>query len=663
MKKRWLVGILLVLMALSVTAIGGAVAYVYQTVEQLDIKQLSSEPVPPTVIYDKEEQLIAELSIAKSEPIAFDKIPSRLIQAVVATEDRRFYDHVGIDWIGILRAGWVNFRAGQVLEGGSSITQQLVKNAFLSSERTMDRKIQEAFGAVQMERTYSKDQIITLYLNTIYFGEGAWGVQRAAQIYFGKSVDELTLPEVALLAALPKAPNHYSPFKDAKRSLERRNLVLHLMQENGYITAKEHDQASEAPLPETKHEINRDIKHPSFVYQVIRELKQHYKISEDEVWGGGLKIYTTMDRHLQDTIEKLYQNNAHFPKSADGTTAQSGAVVLDVKTGEIQALMAGRGEIPYLGFHRATDLKRQPGSSIKPVVVYGPALEQGYHPDSMLYDKPLDIAGYQPQNWDRSYRGEVTLQEAVNKSWNIPAVWLLHQMGIDQGLNFAKKLGIPFDKDDRVLPVALGGMKHGVSPLHMAQAYAAFANQGLLHEAHTIKAIYDYDDQEIAIWEASPHQVMKKETALLMSHVLQGVLQSGTGARAAIGRPAAGKTGTTQLPPALASSSNGLLDSWFVGYTPQLSAAVWIGYDSTTAQHHLPSDGGRYSALLWKEIMQHAHQGLPAEAFPQPPAWKKPELLPAPPVVKRAPQPKAKKDKRSEKKKEEKGRGKGKRDD
>ncbi|MEW9668972.1 transglycosylase domain-containing protein [Ammoniphilus sp. 3BR4] len=666
MKKRWLTGVLLVLMTLSVATAGAAGAYVYQTVEQLDIQQLSNEPVPPTLIFDKQNQLIAELSMSKNEPITFDQIPATLIQAVVATEDRRFYDHVGIDWIGILRAGWVNFRAGQVVEGGSSLTQQLVKNAFLSSERTMDRKIQEAFAAVQVERTYSKDQIITLYLNTINFGEGAWGVQRAAQIYFGKDAKDLTLAESAMLAAIPKAPSHYSPFKDAKRALERRNLVLHLMVENGYITEKERIEASEVPLPETKHDIKQELKYPSYVYHVIRELKQKYNISEDDVWTGGLKIYTSMDRKLQEATEKIYGNQALFPASPDKIPAQSGAAILDVSNGEIQALMGGRGEIPYLGFNRATDLRRQPGSSIKPVVVYGPALEKGYTPDSLLYDQPLNIAGYQPQNWDRGYRGEVTLQEAVNKSWNIPAVWLLHEMGIDYGMDFAKKLGIPFHQDDRVLPIALGGMKQGVSPLHMAQAYAAFANDGLLHEAHAIRAIRDADDQEIASWTGAPYQVMKKETARLMTHVLQGVLQQGTGTRAVLNRPAAGKTGTTQLAPSLAASRNGLTDSWFVGYTPQLSAAVWVGYDTTDTKHYLPSDGGKYSALIWKEIMQQAHQGLSAEAFPPPPVWKKPT-----PVERNASfksnQGKGKsleKKERKEKEREkEKKRGKEKRDD
>ncbi len=664
MFKRWILVILLLVLT-SGALLAGGVFYIYQTVEKLDIQQLSVQALPPTVLYDEQEQPITELTLAKSEPIEFQDIPQHVIQAVVATEDRRFYDHLGIDWIGILRAGWVNFQAGQVLEGGSSITQQLVKNAFLSSERTMDRKIQEAFGAIQVERTYSKDQIMTLYLNTIYFGEGAWGIQRASQTYFGKDARDLTLAESALLAALPKAPNHYSPFKDRERSLERRNLVLRLMEESGYITAAERTAASQVPLPETKHNLSRSIDHPSFVYHVFRELKQRYDLTEDQVWNGGLKIYTTIDRSLQQSVEKIYANEQFFPVSQGQIPAQSGAAVVDVKTGEIKALMGGRGEIPYLGFNRATDLRRQPGSTMKPLVVYGQALEQGFTPASMLYDQPLNIAGYQPQNWDRRFRGEVTLAEAIHKSWNVPAVWLLHEIGIDKGMNFASKLGIPFEKDDRVLPVALGGMKQGVSPLHMAQAYAAFANGGLWNEAHSIRFISDHDDQEIAAWEPQPHQVMKKDTAHLMTYLLQGVIESGTGARAAINRPTAGKTGTTQLSPALAATTTGLTDAWFVGYTPQLATAVWVGYDTTDKTHHLPTDGGKYSAGLWKAIMEQAHKDMQVAAFPPPPAWKNPVVPAAKPV--QQVQPKKEKEKaqkkQEEKKKKEQERKKRKDDD
>lgn len=658
MRKKFIYLSAIFFALLSISAIGIG-SYAYTVIEKIDIRQFAVEPSPPTVVYDKHNQPIVELTLSKTEPIPFHDIPKQMIQAILAVEDQRFYEHRGIDWIGILRAGWVNFRAGEVVQGGSSITQQLVKNAFLTFDQTLERKIQEAFGAIQVERKYSKDQIVEQYLNTIYFGEGAWGIQRAAIVYFGKEAKELTLAESALLAALPKAPTNYSPLNNPSKALERRNLVLALMEQNGAITKKEHDQAKAELLPTEKHEWKTNIPYPSFVYYVFQEMKERHGISEDEIWNDGLQIYTTLDPKLQQGVEKIFQQPANFPASPDQTPVQGGAAVIQAKTGEIQALMAGRGKIPYLGFNRGVDLRRQPGSTMKPLMVYGPALEAGYNPDSLLYDGPLNIAGYQPQNWDRRYHGRVTVQQAVEKSWNIPAVWLLNEIGIDKGLQFSKSVGIPLEKEDRTLGVALGGMKHGVSPLHMAQAYAAFANRGQWNQAYAVRKVLDQDQQQLVVWENAPAQVMKASSADLMTHILQGVVKQGTGRTAQLDRPVAGKTGTTELPSML-SSKNGLKDAWFVGYTPQLSAAVWVGYDTVDAKHYLPADGGQYSMKIWKQIMSQAHQGLKAEAFPVPPVWKRAVPVQSKPrIIQFIPREKDEKPK----KRKEKGRGKGKRDD
>lgn len=621
MKKRVIYASAIFFTLILISAIGLG-SYIYNVLQKIDIRQFAVQPTPPTVIYDKNNQPITELTLSKTEPIPFQEIPQSLIEAIISVEDQRFYEHIGIDWIGILRAGWANYQAGEVVQGGSSITQQLVKNAFLTFDQTFERKIQEAFGAIQVERKYSKDQILEQYLNTIYFGEGAWGVQRAAMVYFGKAANRLTLAESALLAALPKAPSHYSPFKNANKALNRRNLVLSLMEQNGAITKKELEQAKAEPLPGQKHEWEKNIPYPSFIYYVFQELKERHGISEEEIWNDGLQIYTTLDPKLQQGVEKIFQQAANFPASPDQTPAQGGAAVVHAKTGEIQALMAGRGKIPYLGFHRGVNLRRQPGSTMKPLMVYGPAIASGYTPDSLLYDGPLNIAGYQPQNWDRRYHGKVTLQQAVEKSWNIPAVWLLNEIGIDKGMQFSQAVGIPLEKDDRNLGIALGGMKHGASPLHMAQAYAAFANRGQWNQAFAIRKVLDRDQQQLVVWQQAPKQVMKAASADLMTHVLQGVVKQGTGHIAQLDRPAAGKTGTTELPPML-SGKNGVKDSWFVGYTPQLSAAVWVGYDTVDASHYLPANGGQYSMKIWKQIMIQAHQGIKAEAFPVPPVWKK----------------------------------------
>ncbi len=653
MKRKliYLSAAFITLLLISAIGIG---SYIYSVLNQIDIRQFSVQPTPPTVIYDRNNQPITELTLSKTEPIPFNQIPKPLIQAILSVEDRRFYEHIGIDWIGIVRAGWVNFRAGEVIQGGSSITQQLVKNAFLTPDQTLERKIQEAFGAVQVERKYSKDQILEQYLNTIYFGEGAWGVQRAATVYFGKEADQLTVAESALLAALPKAPSHYSPFKSSSKAVDRRNLVLSLMEQNGFINQKELIQAKAEPLPKQKHEWEKNIPYPSFIYYLFQELKERHGISDDEIWNHGLQIYTTLDPKLQQGVEKIFEQAANFPASPDQTPVQGGAAVIQAKTGEIQALMAGRGKIPYLGFHRGVNLRRQPGSTMKPLMVYGPALEAGYTPDSLLYDGPLNIAGYQPQNWDRGYHGKVTLQQAVQKSWNIPAVWLLNEMGIDKGLDFSKQVGIPLEKEDRNLGVALGGMKHGASPLHMAQAYAAFANHGQWNQAYAVRKVLDQDHQQLVSWQSNPKQVLKASSADLMTYVLQGVIREGTGRTAQLDRPVAGKTGTTELPSML-STKNGVKDAWFVGYTPQLSAAVWLGYDAVDSTHYLPADGGQYSMKIWKQIMNQAHQGLKVEAFPAPPVWKKAALIQSKPKMI---QTELMKNNRKPKKKTGKGKGK-----
>ncbi|WP_158289369.1 transglycosylase domain-containing protein [Paenibacillus flagellatus] len=598
-----------------------AIAGVGLWVRSLDIGKLADPLLAPTQLMDRNGEPVSELSSSKIDPVPLDRIPVALRQAIVAVEDKRFYDHAGVDGFGIVRALFRNAKEGGVSEGGSTITQQLAKNLFLSQERTLSRKLKEAAYALKIEWTYDKDRILETYLNQIYFGEGQWGVQQAALTYFGKDVDKLSLAECAMLAALPKAPTHYSPFRDKEKALERRNLVLDLMAGEGYIGEQERAEAKASPIVVTQR---RDDglrgRYGSYVDQAIEEAIRQYGFTERQLLAGGLRIYTELDPKVQDAVETTYKNDKLFPASAQDRIVQSGAVIVDPYTGGVRGIVGGRGERVFRGFNRATQLKRQPGSTFKPLMVYAPALEKGYRPDSKLYDGPLDINGYRPTDWDRRYRGEVTMREAVIRSWNVPAVWLLNEIGLGTGKAFVAKLGIPLAAGDDNLGLALGGMQEGVSPLQMAQAYGAFPNLGVMMPAHTIVKVTTADGRVLAEHRAAPVQAMEPSAAFAMTGLLLDAVREGTASNGALDRPTAGKTGTTELPETaeFAGVPDGAKDAWFVGYTPELVGAVWIGYDQTDRGHYLSTSGGYNPALVFREMMSLALKDVPVSAFKQP---------------------------------------------
>jgi penicillin-binding protein 2A len=625
-KKFWAFFTLVFVLVL--LACGGLTAL---WISRLDISKLDNPLPVPTYILDRNGNKASQLSSSKLDPVPLTQIPLILRQAVIATEDRRFYDHPGVDIQSILRALIRDLTAGDYAEGGSTITQQLAKNLFLPSDKSLSRKLKEAGYALKIDFTYSKDEILELYLNSIYFGEGIWGVQGAAKQYFGKDVRDLTLEEAALLAGLPKAPTHYSPVKNKDAALERRNLVLSLMKEQGYISEADYEQAKAKPIVLSKN--NEDQlkgKYASYVDYVIEEAVERYGFTEDQLLTGGLNIYTELDPAMQKAAQDVYRDDSLFPESKKDQLMQSGAVVLDQHTGGIRALIGYRGDGVFRGFNHATQLKRQPGSTFKPLVVYGPALEKGYTPSSPLYDGPLDLNGYRPEDWDHQYRGVVTLDEAIVKSWNVPAVWLLNEIGIDTGMNFAKRLGITLAKEDRTLGIALGGLSSGVSPLQMAQAYSAFANLGTMHAAHAITKIATGDGHVLVENKSQPVQVMSPSVAYTMTLLLQDAVQRGTGQHAALPRPTAGKSGTTELPdtPEFADAgANSAKDAWFVGYTPELTAAVWLGYDKTDRDHYLTTSGGAVPAVLFREIVSRALQNVPVAPFEVPQAALNPSAL------------------------------------
>lgn len=585
----------------------------------LDISDLEKPLPDPTYILDQNNEIVAQLSSSNVTPISLKEIPIQLREAIIAVEDKRFYDHHGVDVKAIFRAFIQNIKAGEVVEGGSTITQQLVKNIYFSSEQTLTRKLKEAAMAIKVDFVYSKEDILELYLNKIYFGEGRWGVQGAANVYFSKNAQALSLAESALLAGLPKAPTHYSPIKDKDKAISRRNLVLSLMLDQEYISEKEYNEAKSESVRLTKIEKDRKDKFASYVDYVIEEAVSKYGFTEEHILTSGLHIYTNLHPHIQKTMEKVYNDDSFFPESSDDQLIQSGAIVIDPSTGGILGLMGHRGEHFFRGFNRATQLKRQPGSSFKPLIVYAPALEKGYTPFSKLYDGKLNINGYKPQDWDGRTRGEVTLYEAIIKSWNIPAVWLLNEIGITVALNFVEKMGISLPEEDQNLGIALGGLSEGVSPLQMAQAFSAFPNLGTIHEAHAITKITTKDQHTLV--EAKPMEtnVMSPSTANVMTMMLKDAVALGTGRNASLNRPVAGKTGTTQLPNTKEFAGiDGNKDAWFVGYTPELVASVWMGYDQTDRHHYLNISGGQSPAIIFREIVSQSLKDVPVTPFKRP---------------------------------------------
>lgn len=597
-------------------------------ISSLDVSKLQSPLAQPTFIYDRNGTKISELSSSKIEPVSLDKISEHAKNAVIAVEDRRFYTHQGVDLWSIFRALVRDLKSGDFSEGGSTITQQLAKNLFLPSDKTISRKIKEAGYAIKIELTLSKEQILEAYLNQIYFGEGRWGIQEASRYYYGKNASQLNLEESAMLAGLLKGPSIYNPINDKEKALERRNIALSLMYDQGLISSEEYENARIAPITlRTKPLVDLSGKYAPYIDYVIEEAIARYGFTQDQILTGGLQIYTQMDVNVQKATEDVYRDNRFFPAGKSDQIVQSGIAIIDQHTGGIRGLVGYRGESAFRQFNHASQLKRQPGSIFKPLSVYGPALEKGYRPNTLLYDGPLNIDGYSPKDWDYQTRGWVTMQEAIENSWNIPAVWLLNEIGIDSGLAFAQKAGIPLDaKEDKHLSLALGGLSDGVSPLQMAQAYSGFANGGVMNKAFAITKITSSNGYVLAEAKPEPVQLTNSHNAYTMTLLLQNVVKNGTAKNATLGtRPVAGKTGSVELPATSEFSgiTKGQKDVWFVGYTPELTAAVWMGYDKTDRNHYLTSSGGSNPAIVFREVLSRSLKNTPVKPFEVPAGYQR----------------------------------------
>ncbi|WP_138751057.1 penicillin-binding protein 1A [Paenibacillus sinopodophylli] len=571
-----------------------------------------------SIIYDANNNEIARLSDPNEvrEIAEFSEIPKSLLDAMIATEDQRFREHSGIDFFAIGRAVVKDVIARSAVEGASTITQQLAKNVFLTADKTFFRKATEASIAVALEQQYTKDEILTMYLNRIFFGKRVHGVKEAAKFYFDTDLDKLELWQVATLAAMPKAPNRYNPIAHPEDSMNRRAVVLKLMYDQGYITAPEMEEAKAVvyEIPENHVERTTD-KYPAFVDYVVDEATEVLNLSEEALRIGGYKIYTTLNVDAQNSMDTQFNDDDNFENSKDDRQVEGAMIIIDHRNGEIQALSGGRDYVKK-GLNRV-DVKRQPGSALKPIIAYGPALESGkYFPWTVLANDKKCYGNYCPT--DRWGATPVSMTQAIKDSRNLAAVWMLNQVGLKNGFAFATKLGIELDNvEDRNLSAALGGLYKGATPMQMATAYSVFANAGKSVDTHSIRKIDGKSSNAFTYEAPAVKQLMSAETAYYLTEMMQTVVEKGgTGSKAAIGRALAGKTGTTQhgIPN---YKGSGIKDAWFVGYTPEWTASVWMGYDKTDKEHILDT-GGSQAAALFAKVMKSAMKNVAKSSFSKP---------------------------------------------
>lgn len=552
-----------------------------------------------TEIVDNRGEQVDELFVENRDPVSFDDIPDHVADAFIAVEDQRFYEHPGIDVKSIFRALYKDMIAGGKVEGGSTITQQLAKNIFLSNDKTFLRKTKEVIIALNLEKRYTKDKLLELYMNQLYFGHGVYGIQAAANYYYGKDVKELTVSEGAALASIPKAPSNYSPVLHPDKNLERRNTVLSLMNEQGYLTAKETLQAQGKTLGLHVKESSEKPWLDSYIDLVIREAENKYSISAEQLYQGGYTIRVPLDTRFQQAAYDLMDKDSYFPgtdKKAEGS-----AVFIDNKSGGVIAAIGGREYGPR-GYNRVT-AKRQPGSTFKPIAVYGPAMEEkAFQPYSLLDDSKQAYGDYTPRNYDDQYEGKVSMVDAIAFSKNAPAVWTLNRLGTESVQPYLEKVGIKIP--DKGLAVALGGLETGVSPLQMAGAYRTFAYSGTYEEPYFIQKMTDQDGEEIITHKSKQQNVYSKQTAWNMTRMLQETVMTGTGKNGEYAGDLAGKTGSTSY-----TEVNGATkDAWFVGFNPNVTGALWMGYDKTDKEHYLKG-GSSYPTKLFKDILSKAKNG------------------------------------------------------
>lgn len=589
--------------------------YLFALAKSTNVTDLQNALKTRTVIFDREEKEAGALSGQKGTYVELTDISEDLQNAVIATEDRSFYKNDGINYgrffMAILTAG----RSG----GGSTITQQLAKNAYLSQDQTVQRKAKEFFLALELTKKYSKKEILTMYLNNAYFGNGVWGVEDASKKYFGVSALQLTLDQAATLAGMLKGPELYNPLRSLEASSNRRDTVLQNMVVAGYI---DKDREAEAANVEMASQLQdnyegkiSDYRYPSYFDAVVNEAIEKYNLTEEEIVNNGYRIYTELDQNYQANMQVIYENTSLFPMAEDGTHAESGSVALEPKTGGVRGVVgrvAGEDKTGFRNFNYATQSKRSPGSTIKPLVVYTPAVEAGWALNKKLDNHTIQYDNYKVDNYAGIKSSpEVPMYQALAESLNLPAVATVKELGINKAFESGEKFGLNMESVDRVLGVALGG---GVetNPLQMAQAYAAFANEGLIPDAHFITRIENASGQVIATHKNTQKRVLDKFVADKMTSMMLGTFTNGTGISSSPDDYVmAGKTGTTEA----AFNPEYTNDQWVIGYTPDLVISHWLGFPTTDENHYLAGSTSNGAAHIFRSMAETILPYTPGSTF------------------------------------------------
>ena len=576
--------------------------YLFYLAKTTNVKDLQNALKATTIIYDKNGDQAGSLTGQKGTYVELDAISENLQNAVVATEDRSFYKNSGINYgrffLAILTLG----RSG----GGSTITQQLAKNAYLSQDQTVERKAKEFFLALEINKKYSKKEILTMYLNNAYFGNGVWGIEDASKKYFGVSASQLSLDQSAVLAGMLKGPEIYNPLYSVENATNRRNTVLQNMVAAGYIDQKTADQSAavdiHGQLVDAYEGKSEDYRYPSYFDAVINEAVNEYGLTEEDIVKNGYRIYTELDQNYQASMQVIYDNTALFPVAEDGTRAESGSVALDPKTGGVRALVGRVGSDQNPGFRTynyATQAARSPGSTIKPLVVYSPAVAEGWSTNKELDNSTTQYGSYEVNNYAGIQSSPtVPMYQALAESLNLPAVATANDLGLDTVFEYGKKFGLNMDKVEKSLAVALGA---GVTtnPMQMAQAYGTFANGGVMNDAHLITKIENARGQVVKSHSQKSTRVLSGSTTDKMTNMMLGTFSNGTGVNAApYGYTMAGKTGTTE------TSFNKDLsgDQWVIGYTPDVVISQWLGFPTTDENHYLTDSSAGTASEIFRNV-------------------------------------------------------------
>jgi penicillin-binding protein 1A len=611
-KRTWLFSAFLVIIfsALLLT-VAGTIAYYTFTLDLPGIDALKDyRPSISSRVYDDKNQLIDEFFLEDRKLIKITEVPKVVTQAFVAAEDSRFFEHKGLDVYSIFRAVFKNLEAGHIIQGGSTITQQVAKMMYLSPEKKYTRKLKEAVLAYKIDKYLNKNEILNLYINQIYLGHGTYGIESASLGYFGKSARELKLHEAALLAGMPKAPTNYSPFLHYEKAKERQLYVLTRMMEDGYISKEEMENASQAPL-RLRPIKPKDKVAAYFVENVRRYVQEKY--GADVLYKEGLSIYTTLDLNAQKYASEAVQRGLKELEERNKYPAglvQGALYSMDVKTGAIRAMVGGR-DFNKSEFNRATQSRRQPGSAFKPLI-YTAAFDKGLTPATVFVDSPIAIEDvsqedgfWRPKNFDAKFMGPITMRTALVHSRNIVTVKILQEIGVDYVVSYATNMGITSPLV-HTLSLALG--VSGVTLQELVQAYGVLANEGKKVTPYFIKKIVDRTGNVFEETKVQSEQVIDPRIAFISAYVMQDVVISGTGTRVrSIGRPVAAKTGTT----------NDTRDAWFIGATPSLITGIWVGFDQE-ASLGSQEVGGKSAAPIWLYFMEKALQDTPVESFPVP---------------------------------------------